>query len=66
MPEEPPEPRSVQPRIDPAAADMGSMVQLGLAEPQPVPRSRGRVPDGIPDVPPVTGSPPPRPPDRGP
>jgi hypothetical protein len=32
-----PDPIPVTPRVDESAADMSSLVQLGLAEPQPVP-----------------------------
>ncbi|WP_328631959.1 hypothetical protein [Streptomyces sp. NBC_00356] len=32
-----PDPIPVTPRVDDSAADMSSLVQLGLAEPQPVP-----------------------------
>lgn len=32
-----PDPIPVIPRVDESAADMSSLVQLGLAEPQPVP-----------------------------
>lgn len=32
-----PEPRPITRRVDDSAADMGSLVTLGLAEPQPVP-----------------------------
>jgi hypothetical protein len=34
-----PAPRPVTPRPDPAGADLGSLVELGLAEPQPEPSS---------------------------
>lgn len=32
-----PEPRPITRRVDDGAADMSSLVQLGLADPQPVP-----------------------------
>lgn len=32
-----PEPRAVQPRRDDAAADLGSLVEMGREEPPPIP-----------------------------
>lgn len=36
-----PQPRQVQRQIDDGAADTGTLVQLGLAEPPPVPQYQG-------------------------
>ncbi|MFD5137437.1 hypothetical protein ACFWMX_14545 [Streptomyces sp. NPDC058378] len=48
MPDTPP--RQVQPRPDDGAADMGTLVGLGLAEEQPVPQYAGLFLE--PDIPP--------------
>lgn len=49
MPER--EPKPVQRRIDPAGADMASMVALDLAEPQPQPEYENLFVE--PDIPPA-------------
>lgn len=47
-----PEPRPVPRRVDDSAGDMTSLVELGLAEPQPQPSYEGLFVE--PDVPPET------------
>lgn len=46
-----PQPRQVQRRIDDGAADTGTLVKLGLVDPQPTPQYEGLFVE--PDVPPV-------------
>ncbi|MFF3129817.1 hypothetical protein ACFVRD_48475 [Streptomyces sp. NPDC057908] len=48
-------PRQVQRRIDDSAADMGTLVDLGLAEEQPVPQYAGLFVE--PDIPPLADEP---------
>jgi hypothetical protein len=52
QPPDQPAPVPAQPRIDPAAADLGTMVELGLAPEQPEPPE----PDPAHDDPPQDGS----------
>lgn len=44
-------PRQVQPRVDESAADMGTLVDLGLVEEQPVPQHQDLFLE--PDLPPA-------------
>ncbi|MCX4786452.1 hypothetical protein OG369_09740 [Streptomyces sp. NBC_01221] len=48
-------PQQVQRRIDDSAADMGTLVDLGLAEEQPVPQYAGLFVE--PDIPPAVDEP---------
>lgn len=47
-----PVPQPVTPRVDDTAADMGSLVEMGVVEEQPVPRTAGLFlePDTPPDA----------------
>ncbi|MEV6854678.1 hypothetical protein AB0M89_12825 [Streptomyces microflavus] len=44
-------PRQVQPRVDEGAADMGTLIDLGLVDEQPVPQYQGLLLE--PDLPPT-------------
>ncbi|WP_405699055.1 hypothetical protein OG209_05060 [Streptomyces sp. NBC_01383] len=46
-----PQPRQAQRRIDSSAADTGTLVKLGLVDPQPIPQYEGLFIE--PDVPPA-------------